>query len=436
MLREIPLVFSLLLSSAVLRTGGDCSKSIAVGGFDDPASKAVAAAVVFEGTMVKMARISNPEGAGLPEISAVKFTVEKIHKGELPTAEGARSEMFRPVFLRVERGCVQNLVSNQRYFVFLSSSWNSVGHDETLHWASGAPVKYSKKIAKEVLGHICRNCGSASSSSSAPSAIVRLLPGRNLSVGIDSDVIIKCIAIGKPRPQVTWFKNDQPLENADQRLLRKSFKIESLLHIKGVEYEDNARLWCQAQNVLGSVNSSVLTLTVAKENGMTPSRRSHYLPCPDPRYCLKGDCHVLPGAPKPRCTCPEGYTGERCQDREDDFDFSKIDVKTSSLDRILAFGTLLFQFLIFVIVVAVLHFITRLRRQLREGSTTRRYGSAETTEFRGMNAYEKERSSWLSEDPTEAAKDNGYRSASDLVSLDSSRRETEEGAEVKVHALR
>lgn len=168
MLREIPLVFCLLLlllDAAVLRTGGDCSKSIAVRGFDDAASKTVAAAVVFEGTMVQMVRISNPEGTGLPKISAAKFIVERIHKGHLTTS----NETYRPVFLRTEQGCVQNNIKiNRKYFVFLSSSWDSVEHGENLHWASGAPVKYSKKIAKEVLGHICRDCGKNSNASRLP----------------------------------------------------------------------------------------------------------------------------------------------------------------------------------------------------------------------------------------------------------------------------
>lgn len=51
--------------------------------------------------------------------------------------------------------------------------------------------------------------------------VVRLTPTRNLSVTTGSDVIVKCTATGKPRPQITWFRNDKPLEKAELLIRNK-----------------------------------------------------------------------------------------------------------------------------------------------------------------------------------------------------------------------
>lgn len=154
--QEFSTSFWFVLCVSVIGVDCGCSKSTKdAEDFTDAASRTVVASVVFEGTLIEEVLISAPNDA--KEISAARFSVERINKGHLPTEEGLSTEDgVRQVSLRMEPGCVPPLKRNRRYLVFLSPSWSLVGRD-LVHWASTAPLKYSKKTAREVEVH--SDCG-------------------------------------------------------------------------------------------------------------------------------------------------------------------------------------------------------------------------------------------------------------------------------------
>lgn len=119
--------------------------------FADVASRTVLSSVVFEGKMLHSVPVSNPS-----KLSAVKFQVEKLFKGDLPEASG--SVIVGTLVANGQSDCLKNLRPKRRYIVFLSSTTEMVD-GVTAYKVSGPPVEYSGKAAKDVEAHSCRNCG-------------------------------------------------------------------------------------------------------------------------------------------------------------------------------------------------------------------------------------------------------------------------------------
>lgn len=120
--------------------------------FADVASRTVVSDVVFEGRMLHEVEASNPL-----KLSAVKFQVERLLKGDLPIDSDSVVVVTRVAHGQLD--CLDNLRPRRRYIVFLSSTTEMLADEVAAYKVSGPPEEYSGKAAKDVEAHSCRNCG-------------------------------------------------------------------------------------------------------------------------------------------------------------------------------------------------------------------------------------------------------------------------------------
>lgn len=86
-------------------------------------------------------------------------------------------------------------------------------------------------------------------------------PSPSMTVKEKQNVTLPCKATGFPPPIITWYKDDNVLEER-----RKHFKKRNL-EIKNILYDDNGIYTCTAENMLGRVQLSV-NLTVKGKYSM------------------------------------------------------------------------------------------------------------------------------------------------------------------------
>lgn len=89
---------------------------------------------------------------------------------------------------------------------------------------------------------------------------------------------LKCTVTGDPEPQVTWFKNKEPLSSSDIIDLRYKQGLASLT-INEVFPEDEGVYICKATNSLGSVDSSCkLKILPMEQSGKTGGKGGDKMP--------------------------------------------------------------------------------------------------------------------------------------------------------------
>lgn len=83
---------------------------------------------------------------------------------------------------------------------------------------------------------------------------------------------LKCTATGYPQPVLTWFKDDEPVDQSDPRLkLSEHDGVENgTLRLDNLQYEDRADYTCVATNINGADNSTILVRVKDKLAALWP----------------------------------------------------------------------------------------------------------------------------------------------------------------------
>jgi hypothetical protein len=89
------------------------------------------------------------------------------------------------------------------------------------------------------------------------------IPAGHVFFDEDSDyIIMHCVAVGNPRPQISWSFNDEKLVDNTERV---TIHENGTLVIHNPEEEDEGNYMCEATNYLGSIS----TVANYKINGKT-----------------------------------------------------------------------------------------------------------------------------------------------------------------------
>lgn len=102
---------------------------------------------------------------------------------------------------------------------------------------------------------------------------------------------------GDPKPQITWFKNDQEVEPGDQYLISLDSGKFASLTIKGVGLDDSGKFTMCVQNRYGGESVDVI-VSVYKHGDKMPDIK----PSPAPKKILPPTQPIV--IPTPKATSP------------------------------------------------------------------------------------------------------------------------------------
>lgn len=89
----------------------------------------------------------------------------------------------------------------------------------------------------------------------------KILPGQ-LKALIDNDIVLECVAMGSPRPDIIWYKDGIKME-ADERRVISAMGPLCRLIIRNISETDNGRYTCEAANKEGRVSTFARLQTVS-----------------------------------------------------------------------------------------------------------------------------------------------------------------------------
>lgn len=90
---------------------------------------------------------------------------------------------------------------------------------------------------------------------------VTVEPSNNVDVSVGEELVLKCVARGKPTPRVTWYKDGQIISLSSGGIS---------IPIKSVSLNDAGTYECQASHGYGT--DSALVLVYVKDEGKTYCR--------------------------------------------------------------------------------------------------------------------------------------------------------------------
>lgn len=102
---------------------------------------------------------------------------------------------------------------------------------------------------------------------------------------------------GDPKPQITWYKNDQEVEPGDQYLISLDSGKFASLTIKGVSLDDSGKFTMCVQNRYGGESVDVI-VSVYKHGDKMPDIK----PSPAPKKILPPTQPIV--LPTPKVTSP------------------------------------------------------------------------------------------------------------------------------------
>ncbi|XP_043930851.1 myosin light chain kinase, smooth muscle isoform X2 [Protopterus annectens] len=157
--------------------------------------------------------------------------------------------------------------------------------------------------------------GLKSSLPSEPPAFT--LPPRNIRIPLGGTARFEGKVRGYPEPQVTWYRNGQPVTQGDHYVAEQSIRGIFNLMIKGAQEEDSGKYTCEAANESG-VRQVTVELTVednfGKKYGLPSSNKSSSsrssVPPIDSRPSIWGESPPKFVTKPSRITIKEGCTGK------------------------------------------------------------------------------------------------------------------------------
>lgn len=81
----------------------------------------------------------------------------------------------------------------------------------------------------------------------------KILPGQ-LKALISNDIVLECVAIGSPRPDIVWYKDGIRIDSNEKRVISVMGPLCRLI-IQNVSEQDNGRYTCEASNKEGRVST-------------------------------------------------------------------------------------------------------------------------------------------------------------------------------------
>ena len=159
-LRYIVLGLLIYIQSAFCRTCG--SK------FDDVASRAVQANIVFHGIVERVDAVKDAlwttggTGYYTATFRLIRFRKEKLLKGYLPKETERRYKLVTVGIFGPDdkEKCITQVKVGSQYIVFLNTTVRATAADSpAFHTLSGFPEPQSKKAARLVQRTLCKNCG-------------------------------------------------------------------------------------------------------------------------------------------------------------------------------------------------------------------------------------------------------------------------------------
>ena len=88
----------------------------------------------------------------------------------------------------------------------------------------------------------------------------------NVSTEVGSTVRFSCAAVGLPRPEVSWVKQDGKMSPA-----RTEVEDRSQLKIRSVSSSDAGKYVCRAENIAGAISAAAFLRILSKEPHKFPS---------------------------------------------------------------------------------------------------------------------------------------------------------------------
>ncbi|CAH2075621.1 unnamed protein product, partial [Iphiclides podalirius] len=181
-----------------------------------------------------------------------------------------------------------------------------------------------------------------------PGSPARVEPMQPVKAPRGGRVRLECQASARPPPRITWYKDGKPVADIALRRFRvQNYRRRSVLVIRHARREDSASYECRAQGAIGppavarAVVSVLPPTTAAPDTGslrLIPKRpilfgfsavdscfrrnrtTSLGAPCPMPdpsSYCLNGGtCLYFELVQEQACKCPEGFNGQRCENKD------------------------------------------------------------------------------------------------------------------------
>ncbi|XP_063701957.1 protein vein isoform X2 [Culicoides brevitarsis] len=291
----------------------------------DPAVLAFEAPTVFEGKIKSMSH--NRQGP-----YSVTFECVHVHKQPagfvIPpkvrlrfetTENRTECDIYRQEFK--QRGPIRGDILEQGKLYFLFVKQIDVGNFTIL----GQPIRKTKKTEKEVRLGASSNYGQRASISSLST---------NVTVKEGKRIRLVCRVNGQPPPKVTWFKDDKSLSRLRKAGVRgrregiklEQFKTRSRLIIEAASLSDAGKYECRAKNKVDRTFKSefthvrVLPNSTTTTSTTTKSTTTEGQPCPkdyEIELCLNGgECIFFPSIDEKSCSCAEGFSGERCQNKD------------------------------------------------------------------------------------------------------------------------
>ncbi|XP_032511310.1 protein vein isoform X1 [Danaus plexippus] len=153
------------------------------------------------------------------------------------------------------------------------------------------------------------------------SSPARIEPMQSVRISRGSRVKLECRASARPPPRISWYRDGRPVaEIALRRFRVQNYRRRSILVIRHARREDSATYECRAQGAIGPPAVTSANVSVVAPVATAPDTSILGAPCPMPdpaSYCLNGGtCLFFELVQEQACKCPEGFNGQRCENKD------------------------------------------------------------------------------------------------------------------------